>query len=335
MLESGFPAVEDAPRPVTLGVEIRRLTGLFRVAGIASAALDARLLAAEACGLAAEDAILRRDMALDSSEVARIAAFAARRLAGEPVSRIMGRREFWGLSFDISPATLDPRPESELLVQTVLDYVKSEGLRSEPMRILDLGTGTGCLLCALLSELPLSQGVGLDRSEDALAVAQDNLSRLGLRERASLLCGNWLSSIGGAPFDVIVCNPPYIETGGIGGLDLAVRGYDPVLALDGGEDGLKAYRHILPQAQAVLRPGGLLIFEVGYTQGRAALDLMQQTAPDAGFTNVGILTDLAGAERAVAGVRQSERETPNCKKRIGNSALSRYGRSDRRFAVDP
>ncbi len=292
-------------RPPTLGGEVRRLGELFRQAGHSSPQLDARILAAEACGLAPEDAILRPGAHVSSPQAQRIADFAARRLAGEPVSRIIGRREFWGLSFNISPDTLDPRPESELLVETVLDHVKRGGLAGAAPRILDLGTGSGCLLGALLTALPQSRGIGLDRSEAALAVARDNLSQLGLLDRASFLCANWMGAIGGAAFDAVVCNPPYIEPSEICRLQVEVSSFDPRLALDGGEDGLAAYRIVVPQAYAALRAGGLLVFEIGYRQGRDVQELMKQSAPYPGFSGVRIFSDLSGAERAVAGVRQS------------------------------
>lgn len=221
------------------------------------------------------------------------------------MSRILGRREFWGLSFKISPDTLDPRPETEVLVETVLSHAKAQGLSQAPLRILDLGTGSGCILGALLSELPQARGTGLDRSEAALAVARDNLSRLGLRDRVSFLCGDWISAIGGGAFDVIVCNPPYIAPSEICQLGLEVRAHDPYLALDGGEDGLEAYRIIVPQAFAALRKGGLLVFEVGHRQSETVLDLMKHSAPAPGFSEVRILPDLGGAGRAVAAVRQS------------------------------
>ena len=178
-------------------------------------------------------------------------------------------------------------------------------IETSPLRILDLGTGSGCILGALLSELPQATGIGIDRSEAALAVARNNLLRLGLRDRASFLCAHWMSAIGGGAFDVIVCNPPYIAPSEICQLDVEVRAYDPYAALDGGEDGLEAYRIVIPQAFAALNKGGLLVFEVGHQQAGAVLDLMKLSAPVPGFSEVRILRDLAGAGRAVAAVRQS------------------------------
>ncbi len=305
MLEQVSAHGTGAEPPPSLGSAVRKLGRLFEEAGLGSPQLDARILVAEACGRDANRLILDRDAAVSADEAARIASFAARRLGGEPVSRILGRREFWGLSFKISPDTLDPRPETEVLVETVLSHAKAQGLSQAPLRILDLGTGSGCILGALLSELPQARGIGLDRSEAALAVARDNLSRLGLRDRVSFLCGDWISAIGGGAFDVIVCNPPYIAPSEICQLGLEVRAHDPYLALDGGEDGLEAYRIIVPQAFAALRKGGLLVFEVGHRQSETVLDLMKHSAPAPGFSEVRILPDLGGAGRAVAAVRQS------------------------------
>ena len=313
MLDQASELGTEAGTPLTLGGAARKLGRLFEHAGLASPQLDARILVAEACGREPGDLILDRDAAVSAGAAARILDFAARHLAGEPVSRILGRREFWGLTFRITPDTLDPRPETELLVETVLAHVKAqrpphpgplpEGRRS--LAILDLGTGSGCILGALLSELPQARGIGVDRSEATLAIARDNLSRLGLRDRASFLCANWMSAISGGAFDVIVSNPPYIAPSEIRQLGAEVSAYDPYLALDGGDDGLEAYRIIIPQAFAALSTGGVLAFEVGHQQAGAVHDLMKLSAPSPGFSEVRIWPDLAGTDRAVAGVRQS------------------------------
>jgi release factor glutamine methyltransferase len=306
----------------TLGDAVRRLGSLFREAGIDTAPLDARVLAAAACGLTSEESIVKRDIALSAKADRQIGSYASRRVAGEPVSRIVGRREFWGLPFGISPGTLDPRPETELLVEAALDHVKSEHLGGTPLRILDLGTGSGCILGALLSELPLSFGVGLDRSADALKMARENLSRLGLLDRSALLCADWTNCLRDMSFDIIVCNPPYIASSDIEGLGIEVRAYDPRLALDGGEDGLRAFRVILKQVFKALHSKGFAVFEAGYGQTRAVLDMMVQEAPGGDVLETRILRDLGGVERAVAGVRQLSRDVPNSKKKIGNPVLS-------------
>jgi release factor glutamine methyltransferase len=321
MLEIASMKSSPARERATLRQAVRHLGGIFRDAGIGTAALDARLLAAEACGLSPQESIVESDLVLSALDAYRIEDFAARRLAGEPVSRIIGRREFWGLSFRISPGTLDPRPETELLVEAVLDYVRAEGLAGAPLRFLDLGTGSGCILGALLSVLPLSFGLGVDRCPEALTVARENLWRLGLLDRSAFLCADWVSALGDGTFDIIVCNPPYIESPAIPGLEREVRVYDPPQALDGGDDGLQAYRDILAQAFRSLRGKGLLVFETGHRQAKIVMDMMIRAAPG-GFLEVQTLTDLGGAERAVAGVRQSPYYEPNSKKKIGNLALS-------------
>jgi release factor glutamine methyltransferase len=306
---------------VELGDAIQRLSAVFRNAGIGTAALDARLLVSHACGFSREETISKRGFVLTPSMTERMNEVAARRLAGEPVSRIVGRREFWGLEFRLSRHTLDPRPETELLVEAVLEYVREEGLTRSPLRILDLGTGTGCILGAILSELPLVYGVGVDLSEDALDVAQENLSRLGLPHRAAFLCASWMSALSDESFDIIVGNPPYICSADIAGLGVEVRAYDPRIALDGGEDGLEAYRAILAQAFRVLRGDGLLVLETGHTQAQVVREMMVRVGAGA-IVEARVLTDLREWERAVAGVRQLGRDEPKSKKKVGNPALS-------------
>ena len=308
--------------PGELGDVIRGLGRIFREAGLQTAALDARLLASHVCELTPEETIAKSRLMLSPEMTARINEVAARRLAGEPVSRIIGYREFWGLPFCLSSHTLDPRPETELLVEAVLDYVRAEGLLNTPLRVLDLGTGSGCLLGALLSELPLSTGVGVDRSEEALCIARENLRRLGLLNRASFLCADWARTFREASFDVIVCNPPYICSPEIAGLEAEVRGFDPHLALDGGEDGFEAFRAIISQALRVLRIEGFLIFETGYRQAQSVRDMMVEAELGAGRFEAQVLADLSGKARAVAGQRQSVNCKAKAKKKIGNPVLS-------------
>jgi release factor glutamine methyltransferase len=308
--------------PSELGEVIRGLGRVFREAGVQTAGLDARLLASHVCALSPEQAIARPGFLLSPEMTVRINEVAARRLAGEPVSRILGYREFWGLPFSLSPQTLDPRPETELLVEAVLHYVRAEGLSASPIRILDLGTGSGCLLGALLSELPLSTGVGVDLSEEALCMAKENLRRLGLLNRASFLCAYWARALGDASFDIIVSNPPYIGSSEIAGLEAEVQAFDPPLALDGGEDGLEAFRMILAEAFRVLGAKGLLIFETGYGQAQIVREMMVNTALGTGCLEARVLVDLNGVERAVAGRRQSVDCETKSKKKVGNPALS-------------
>jgi release factor glutamine methyltransferase len=313
---------DESSSAKTLGRIISKLGGIFQQAGIETAFLDARLLAAEACRVSAEESIANRNLVPSPESVELIENFALRRLDGEPVSRIIGRREFWGLTFRISPHTLDPRPESELLVESVLVHANARGLSGRPLRILDLGSGTGCLLSALLWELPMSTGVGVDRSQEALFTARENLSRLGLLDRAALLCGDWMNALSERAFDIIISNPPYVASREIDQLEREVQEHDPRHALDGGEDGLEAYRRIFAQAFNVLKGEGLMIVETGKGQAKAVREMMICAAPCSYFSEVQILSDLSGVDRAVAGVRQSVLVDPGSKKKIGNPALS-------------
>jgi release factor glutamine methyltransferase len=314
------PASPKGPRE--LYEAIRELGRVFREAGVHTAGLDARLLASHVCALTPEQTIAEPGFMLSPEMTVRINEVAARRLAGEPVSRIIGYREFWGLLFGLSPHTLDPRPETELLVEAVLDYVRAEGLSASPIRILDLGTGSGCLLGALLSELPQSTGVGVDLSQEALCTARENLRRLGLLNRASFLCADWARALGDASFDIIVSNPPYIGSSEIAGLEAEVQAFDPRLALDGGEDGLQAFRMILAEAFRVLGAKGLLIFETGDRQAQIVREMMVNSARGACCLEARVLDDLNGIERAVAGRRQSVDCETKSKKKVGNPALS-------------
>lgn len=275
----------------TRGTVYRGLVDCFREAALASPELDARLLMSAACGVS--------DVALISDPQAPVAPWAyqrlrhmkERRLAGEPVSRILGTREFWGLEFLLGAETLDPRPDSETLIAAALDHLPD---RQAPLRVADFGTGTGCLLLALLSELPNAVGLGIDISEEAVAVAVGNAARLGLTDRSAFQLGNWDEGLEG-PFDVILSNPPYIPSRDIEGLAPEVRLYDPLTALDGGGDGLDAYRHLVGTAQRLLTPGGVAVFELGVGQEESVPGL----ARSAGLMVAGVVNDLGGVPRAL------------------------------------
>jgi release factor glutamine methyltransferase len=223
----------------------------------------------------------------------QIRAWAERRLAGEPVSRILGRREFWGLEFVVTPAVLDPRPDTETIVAAAVDLLGDR--RGESLRILDLGVGSGVMLCAALSEFPAASGVGLDRSAGACAVARLNAARLGFESRCRIERGDW-TSFDETAFDLVVANPPYIPTADIESLDLEVRRFDPRESLDGGSDGLNAYREIAARAAHLLAPDGLFLMEVGIGQSVAVANLLQTH----GLGIVETRRDLAGTARAVA-----------------------------------
>jgi release factor glutamine methyltransferase len=273
----------------------RALATRFRQQGIDSAELDARLLTGGAFGLDLTGLIAATTRIVTPDEAAHLENFLQRRLLGEPVARILGVKEFWGLTLNLSAATLVPRPDTETVVELALEVCR----RQERRRIADIGTGSGAILLALLSELPDATGVGTDISLEALRMARDNAARLGLTQRAAFVACNYTAALSG-PFDLIVSNPPYIRSADIAGLDREVREYDPPRALDGGPDGLAAYRAIAPDAARLLAPGGTLIVEAGYGQSGPIEELMSAS----GLTpDVPPKADLAGIPRAVAGRR--------------------------------
>ncbi len=259
----------------TVGQARRDLALKLQRAGFESPQLDARLLVEAATDLSAEQLALDPDRPLASTEHAALQQYATRRLNHEPVSRILGVKAFYGRLFDVSRATLDPRPESETLIDVALEVSQRERWTQRPVRILDVGTGTGCLLLTLLAELPFATGVGSDPSAAALDVARANGDRLGLAERAQWIKTASLNGLAG-PFDLVVANPPYIASGEIDGLPLDVKLFDPHVALDGGRDGLDVYRQILPSVQ-LIAPRGWIILETGATQADAVRAIICHT----------------------------------------------------------
>jgi release factor glutamine methyltransferase len=273
------------------GAARRSLVQAFADGGIESAQIDARMLLCAALRIDHADLVRNPDRPLGPS-AATVASFAARRLKREPVSRIIGHRDFWRARFKIGPAVLDPRHATETLIEAVLDYAARAP--RENWRILDLGTGSGAILCSLLQSLPGSFGAGVDISPGACAIARDNLAALGLARRGAIACCDWTRALRG-PFDVIVSNPPYVARGEIARLVPEVRDHDPRLALDGGEDGLAAYREIIPACRDLLAPGGLIALEVGAGQHPAVESLLtgEFGAP------VKVTLDLDGCRRVV------------------------------------
>jgi release factor glutamine methyltransferase len=274
----------------------RALAQSFRRHGLATPELDARLLVAHALGL--DHAGLAADAArlLDAAEAAAIAALAARRRAREPVARIIGAKEFWGLEFKLNAATLVPRPETETVVEAALAVLDRSQSRSAELEVADLGTGSGALLLALLSELPLARGVGTDLSREALACAQRNALALGLAARAAFVACDFGAALAGS-FDLVVSNPPYVRHDDIATLAPEVRMFDPRLALDGGADGLDAYRAIAAVARHLLSPDGVLVLELGAGQLGAVEGLLAA----AGLMPIGgPRHDLLGIPRALA-----------------------------------
>ncbi len=273
----------------------RLMIQAFRQAGIESPEADARLLLGHALRLSRARLLAESDRLLDAREIAAVQALSARRLQREPVSRILGRKEFWSLTLNVSDAVLVPRPETETVVELALDLLGT-GVRNEPLRILDIGTGSGALLLALLSEFKSATGVGTDISMAAIEVARGNAERNRLDTRARFVCCNLAAGISG-PFDLIVSNPPYIARAEIATLEPEVRHYDPELALDGGADGLDFYRAIAQEAPRLLGRGGHVVVELGAGQEPAVTSLFetaQLTVPPA-------RPDLAGIARALSG----------------------------------
>jgi len=278
----------------------RALAQKFRVAGLDSPELDARILVGHALGLDHAALAAAGARALDAAERAVIAGLAARRLKREPIARIVGRKEFWSLPLRVDAATLVPRPETETVVEAALAAIDSHGPRAGVGRIADLGTGSGALLLALLTELPNATGIGTDTNLEALALARDNARRLGL-SRAQFIACDMAAALGG-PFDLIVSNPPYIASGAIAALAPEVRDFDPRPALDGGPDGLDFYRAIAASVPALLRPGGALVVELGARQAEAVAALFSAVglAPSPPYPDVGGVPRALLARRAAA-----------------------------------
>ncbi|HET6308903.1 MAG TPA: peptide chain release factor N(5)-glutamine methyltransferase [Rhodopila sp.] len=262
--------------------------GAARLEGIAdNPRLEARLLLAHALGVTQNDLIRDPARPVDARG---LDALLVRRAAHEPLALIVGQREFWSMAFQVSPATLIPRPDSETLVEAALAAFAG---RASPRRIVDLGTGTGCLLLALLREFGAAFGVGLDLNPAAAALARENARRLGLEGRSAFVTGDWTRPLSGR-FDLIVSNPPYIAGDAIAALMPEVAQYEPRRALDGGADGYDAYRTIVPRLREHLEPGGVAILELGLGQDQYVSEL----ARDAGFA-ASFREDLAGVRRAM------------------------------------
>ena len=251
----------------------RSLAARLKAAGRDGAELDARLLVGAALGLDLTGMVAGAKRALTRHEADHLERLAQRRLAGEPVARILGIKEFWGLPLHLSAATLVPRPDTETVVERALELLRADGVAERALRIADLGTGSGAILLALLSELPNAHGFGTDISAEALQTASRNAAELGLGQRTTWIECDYGSALAGA-FELIVSNPPYIPSADIAGLDIEVRAHDPRAALDGGADGLDAYRALISQSAGLLASGGFLVVEVGQGQSSDVEALM-------------------------------------------------------------
>ncbi|MCV6574825.1 MAG: peptide chain release factor N(5)-glutamine methyltransferase [Cohaesibacter sp.] len=274
---------------------ISHWAGTFRQNGIETAQLDARLIVQHALGLSDMDMLVQFDRVLSESEQASIAGLGARRLKREPVAHLVGKREFWGLDFAVNGDVLVPRPDSETLVQTVLSDISDP---TAALTLLDIGTGSGCLLLSLLSELPKAHGIAVDKSPAALEMAQHNAKALGLWDRVSFVCGDYatafLPSVAGK-IDYVISNPPYLAEIEFAGLDADVANYDPYLALVSGSSGLEAYDSILASVATWPAPKPGVYFEIGHQQA----DALQQLVCQHGGQVRALEQDLGGRDRVV------------------------------------
>lgn len=280
----------------TAGEAVRRLAETFRGAGVDTPELDARILVAEALGISRTALMASPERELSPSNLASIADYETRRRHREPVSRILGHREFRALSLEIGEATLDPRPDTEVVVDAIVALAKE--VATPNLRVLDLGTGSGAILIAALRELEDATGVGTDIDAVTLQIARRNAERAGVAGRAKFHQASWLTGVAGK-FDIVVSNPPYIPSADIAVLEPEVSRFDPRRALDGGSDGLDAYRAILADVSDSLNPGGWIVFEVGDGQAAEVMALCRQYGLGDG-ENPRIWADLGGGTRCVA-----------------------------------
>ena len=275
----------------TLGSLLGEVASMLSQAGFTEPRRAARRLVASTLDLTPAELLSHSEQVLDEQHTGRVRRALDRMAEHEPLSRIVGRREFWGLEFTLCGDTLDPRPETETVVEAVLRRVLD---RDAPLRFLDLGTGTGCILLALLSEFPAATGFGVDLALGAAMTARRNAAALGLGERAHFLVGDWGTAMSGK-FDVIASNPPYIASAALADLPPEVALYDPCLALDGGADGLGAYRALVVDLARLLQPGAVLVIEVGFSQAPAVAAMLRAS----GMAIEGCERDLAGIARCV------------------------------------
>lgn len=264
-------------------------------AGVDGPVIDARLLVEAAAEATRTDIITDPQRLLTAAQAAALEGFIQRREAREPVSQILGRKGFWKIMLRVTPDVLTPRPDTETLVELILRDLPED----RAVGVLDLGVGSGAILLAILAERPAAKGLGVDVSEEALAVARENAANLGLAQRVALLRGDWTRGLDDAGFDIVVANPPYIPSADILGLEPEVRDHEPRLALDGGADGLDAYRLLAPEILRVLKPGGRFAVEIGFDQSAAVEALFRQ----AGGARIATSRDLANRDRVVAGIK--------------------------------
>ena len=302
------PLAVPTPDNGTAGADLRsavqRVTEVLRHAGLEAPHREARRLTESVLALEAGALIKRPDFVLNGEERSRLDRAVARRAKGEPLSRIVGERWFYGRPFRVSPDVLDPRPDSETLIDVVLEHIKRDRSRGAPLRVVDLGTGSGCLALTLLGELPTARAVGVDISAAALKIADSNAERLGLIARFQTMhrdgfAASTTKQFAAAPFDVLVSNPPYIACDDVKRLDCAVRDYDPALALDGGITGFDFYRALAPLLTMWV-PNGLAVLECGAGMADDVVNILKTTVPNDQIEEVSVHRDLNGIDRCVA-----------------------------------
>jgi release factor glutamine methyltransferase len=269
----------------------------LKAAGIDTPVIDARLLVEAAADATRADLLSDPYRELSPEQAAALDDYLSRRERREPVAHILGRKGFWSLMLKVGPEVLTPRPDTEMVVTAALEALPPDA----PAQILDLGVGSGAILLAVLHDRPAAKGLGVDLSEEALAVARDNAASLGLAGRTALLRGDWTTGLSDATFDLVLANPPYIPSADIDTLEPEVRQYEPRSALDGGPDGLDAYRILAPEILRVLKPGAAFVVEIGHDQGPAVQDLFAAAAAD----ELRVGQDLSGRDRIVAGRKKA------------------------------
>lgn len=270
----------------------------FKNARIPTPELDARLIIADLLDIDPMHVLTEGNLSVSNDTVQKLEHRIKARLSGTPIGRILGYREFWGIELSLNDATFEPRPDTETLVECVLDWVKSVGREQEYLKIVDIGTGSGAILIALLSELPNATGIGIDISSEALSQAKKNFIRTGLYKRCYLVCSSYLDSLTGK-YDLIVSNPPYIPTGEIELLESEVKDHDPLYALDGGEDGLRAYQAIIRGNCDKLKQKGRIFLEIGFNQLQSTSNLLIST----GYGDLNSARDLTGNDRVISATR--------------------------------
>ena len=277
--------------PTTLAAALDDVEARLKEAAIEDPRFESRVLVARAVGLSVGEVLFHSRRPISPAEASQIARYTEERSKRRPVSHIFGEKEFWSLTFEVTPDVLTPRPDTETLVEAALELIPD---RDRTLSVLDLGVGSGCILISLLTELPQAYGVGVDIDFDACLVARRNAVRLGLDNRSAIIQGDWISAIGGK-FDLVLSNPPYIPIGEIETLEPEVRDYEPRLALSGGRDGLDCYKRILTGVGTVIRPGGSLLLEVGSGQAPLVSAMARQNP----LFRVKTTTDLGKVERCV------------------------------------